>query len=684
MVRGRFVVAVLVSMGLSADVARGYDLNSLPSPPIAFTAIPPCRLIDTRAQFGYTGPFGPPSMVPMTPRLFPVAGYCGVPSTAQAVAINIAAARATARGFFSTWPGGDPQPAALTSSLNFYANQDINNGVIAVLGSTGELTIYALVATDLVVDVTGYFDAGAAGPTGPAGPPGPVGDDGATGPTGATGASGATGPAGPTGAAGPAGATGSMGPTGATGPAGPAGLAGATGPQGATGLQGPVGATWLGNWNAATSYAPTDLVAYGGSSYIARSANTAVPPDTALGTDWDLVAARGADGVTGATGAQGPEGVAGPTGATGAQGPQGLDGAAGATGVQGAQGPQGIAGPAGATGATGPQGVVGATWQGDWSVATSYVATDIVAFGGSSYIARSSNTGVPPDTALGTDWDLVSARGADGATGATGAEGPQGVAGATGATGVQGPIGATGATGPQGPQGPTGTQGTQGVTGATGAQGPQGVAGPTGATGSQGPQGVTGPTGATGAQGVSGPTGATGATGSTGAQGVTGPAGPTGATGSQGLQGVTGPTGATGAIGATGATGAQGATGTSLALVGGNHTNLNNNQFLMPWDTTDSDTESTVDVPVTSGVASKLLFRLETPLAGGQTATLTLRKNGADTALTCTITSSSTAATCTDFTHTVTFADGDMLSTRYNEAGNPNTRVKYSFQYNTQ
>jgi hypothetical protein len=103
----------------------------------------------------------------------------------------------------------------------------------------------------------------------------------------------------------------------------------------------------------------------------------------------------------------------------------------------------------------------------------------------------------------------------------------------------------------------------------------------------------------------------------------------------------------------------------------------------MPWDTTSSDTESFVDVPVTAGVASKMVFRSET-LTAGQTATLTLRKNGADTALTCTITSSSTAATCTDFTHTVTFADGDLLSIRYNETGNPNTRVKYSFQYNTQ
>jgi hypothetical protein len=31
----------------------------------------------------------------------------------------------------------------------------------------------------------------------------------------------------------------------------------------------------------------------------------------------------------------------------------------------------------------------------------------------------------------------------------------------------------------------------------------------------------------------------------------------------------------------------------------------------------------------------------------------------------------------------VTFADGDTMTMRYNEVGNPNTRVKYSYQYNT-
>ena len=108
--------------------------------------------------------------------------------------------------------------------------------------------------------------------------------------------------------------------------------------------------------------------------------------------------------------------------------------------------------------------------------------------------------------------------------------------------------------------------------------------------------------------------------------------------------------------------------------------------FLMPWDITQSTTEANQDIPVSAGTASKLIFRLGTAVTGTQTATLTLRKNGIDTAITCTITSTTNAGLfCTDFTNTATYANGDSLSIRYNEANAPaSSRVKYSIQYATQ
>ena len=285
--RARRVLANLLWVGLLAGVASaserssadpsGYLSSALPSAPIAFVSIEPCRLADTRAAYNFTGAFGPPSLFAKTPRVFPVAGFCGVPSTAQAIAVNLAATNSSARGYIAIWPGGDPQPAQLTSSLNFYPNQDINNGVIAVLGANGDITVFARVATDLVIDITGYFDAGAAGSSGPTGPTGadgaigPMGPTGANGATGSAGANGATGSAGVNGATGPTGPAGTDGATGSMGPAGPTGANGATGPAGANGAMGPAGPT-------------------------------------------------GANGVTGSAGANG---ATGPAGANGAMGPAG-------------------------------------------------------------------------------------------------------------------------------------------------------------------------------------------------------------------------------------------------------------------------------------------------------------------------------------------------------------------------
>jgi len=101
------------------------------------------------------------------------------------------ATNTTGKGYLSIWPEGGAMPVPLVSSLNYNQGQTVANAVIAPLGTNGGITVYALVGIDLVIDVNGYYDTGAAGPAGPTGPQGPAG------PTGATGATGATGPPGP-------------------------------------------------------------------------------------------------------------------------------------------------------------------------------------------------------------------------------------------------------------------------------------------------------------------------------------------------------------------------------------------------------------------------------------------------------------------------------------------------------
>lgn len=150
------------------------------------------------------------------------------------------------------------------------------------------------------------------------------------------------GPQGPQGVAGPQGAT------------GPQGLTGPTGPQGPQGPIGPAGLTWEGDWSAASSYVPNDVVFYAGGSYLCIDPVGPSPLNPAFdATNWSPLAAYGPQGIQGPAGANGATGPAGPAGPTGPTGPQG------AVGPAGPQGIQGVAGPAGATGPQGPAGPAG-------------------------------------------------------------------------------------------------------------------------------------------------------------------------------------------------------------------------------------------------------------------------------------------------------------------------------------
>ena len=190
----RHVFGGLLVLCLVAPAARAQDpvpqdpvadvLAAVPTPPIAFVGIVPCRLADTRVGSGFAGLFGPPALVALTPRVFPVAGHCGIPVTAQAVSANMAVTNTTGQGFLSVWPEGAAQPVPLVASMNYSPGQTIANAVLAPLGTNGGITVYAKVGIDLVMDVNGYFDTGAAGPVGPTGPQGTPGATGPTGPIG--------------------------------------------------------------------------------------------------------------------------------------------------------------------------------------------------------------------------------------------------------------------------------------------------------------------------------------------------------------------------------------------------------------------------------------------------------------------------------------------------------------------
>ncbi|MCU1398713.1 MAG: hypothetical protein JWN62_1822 [Acidimicrobiales bacterium] len=58
-------------------------------------------------------------------------------------------------GFVTVHPCGATRPT--TSNLNYTAGQTIPNAVVAKLGTSGKVCLYASSTTDLIADVNGYF-----------------------------------------------------------------------------------------------------------------------------------------------------------------------------------------------------------------------------------------------------------------------------------------------------------------------------------------------------------------------------------------------------------------------------------------------------------------------------------------------------------------------------------------------
>jgi hypothetical protein len=126
--------------------------------------------------------------------------------------------------------------------------------------------------------------------------------------------------------------------------------------------------------------------------------------------------------------------------------------------------------------------------------------------------------------------------------------------------------------------------------------------------------------------------------------------------------------------------GPAGANGTSGSVIGGNYANTGTGRFLVPWGGTTTGTEAEGSSPMPSGTASKLVVSLTIAPGTGHSATITIRKNGVNTSLSCTVSGTSTA--CADTSDTVAFSDGDLLSIQYTGANAAGSRIRFGLQYN--
>ena len=122
---------------------------------LQFVPVTPCRVVDTRNP---NGTFGGPFIAANSSRDFPIPrGSCNIPSTASAYSLNATVVPHGSLGYVTVWPTGFPRP--LVSTMNSYDGRVKADAVIMPNGDNGGVSVYASDATDVVLDINGYFEA---------------------------------------------------------------------------------------------------------------------------------------------------------------------------------------------------------------------------------------------------------------------------------------------------------------------------------------------------------------------------------------------------------------------------------------------------------------------------------------------------------------------------------------------
>lgn len=144
------VMGITNASGAAESLPQLIQVNA--ATPMDFHTVEPCRVVDTR----YGSPLGPGAA-----KIVSLAGTCGIPSTARAVAANVTIPAPAVAGNVALYPGN--YPAMGTSTINFSAGKTIANNAMLPLATDGTGTLAALAGlpagatVNLVIDVAGYY-----------------------------------------------------------------------------------------------------------------------------------------------------------------------------------------------------------------------------------------------------------------------------------------------------------------------------------------------------------------------------------------------------------------------------------------------------------------------------------------------------------------------------------------------
>ncbi|MBL8173313.1 MAG: PPC domain-containing protein [Bryobacterales bacterium] len=131
------------------------ELSGAPLGPYRFVPVTPCRVMDTRAEGGMSGLFGPPFLARNTTRVIPLTGKCDIPADATGYSLNITAVPRGPLGFLTAFPAGLRQPPV--STLNSMDGRIAANAALIPAGENGAISLFVSNDTDVVLDVNGFF-----------------------------------------------------------------------------------------------------------------------------------------------------------------------------------------------------------------------------------------------------------------------------------------------------------------------------------------------------------------------------------------------------------------------------------------------------------------------------------------------------------------------------------------------
>lgn len=157
-------VAAIVSAGSGGEVSFSatddadlvVDVNGYfasPGTGLNFYTLTPCRIADTRDP---NGTWGGPLLGAGLTRSFPLPeSGCGLPSSADVYSLNMTVVPQGPLRHLAVWPTGQRQP--MVSTLNSPRGIPVANTTLVSAGANGSIEVFALEATDLVIDINGYF-----------------------------------------------------------------------------------------------------------------------------------------------------------------------------------------------------------------------------------------------------------------------------------------------------------------------------------------------------------------------------------------------------------------------------------------------------------------------------------------------------------------------------------------------